>query len=368
MNLRLRKINFLLSQLSVVLLICFSIFSIHARADEPTSVNFYQVLDEVLSDFEYDLKSGQVMGLKDLAIRNVVMSENIPASFKAHLELLVTERILKTTKTRLVHCIACRSRKASLEDGKMVISSGEANSAELQRIAKMSGIQNFMDIAYAYQPTGMLLSLQISDVETGATLWARSYNSETTRASAQRRGVDYQELDEAKTRMEYQPTIQVKPTLYTVMAPKANSGYATALGFGARMTERYDNRQKEVGFEMNYYADVGALTGQPGAKTDKNNIYTGFNLSLLFVHVWSLFGNEENYNKARGLIYCGIGGTYASGLLGGLLRVGYEWRLARHWSVTTFLGSRPKSTLVISGSQTAPLSGVEGGVGVGFIF
>jgi len=31
----------------------------------------------------------------------------------------------------------------------MVISSAESNSSELQRIAKMTGIQNFMDVAYA---------------------------------------------------------------------------------------------------------------------------------------------------------------------------------------------------------------------------
>ncbi len=381
MNSLFRKIKIAPNPLSVVLLILLFTFSTPARADDPApeftqnapetvsgSRNFYSVLDEVLADFEYDLKSGQVIGLKDLAIRNVVTSENIPASFKSHLELLVTERILKNSKTRIVHCVACRSRKATLQGEKMVITSGEADSVELQRIAKMSGIQNFMDIAFAYQPTGMMLSIQITDADTGGTLWARSYNSESTRASAQRRGVDYQDLEEAKTRMEYQPTILVKPTLYTVMAPKAGSGYASCLGFGFRMTERYDNRQKEVGFEMNYYSDIGALTGQPGAKDDKNNIYTGFNLTLLFVHAWSLFGNEENYNKARGLIYGGIGGTYASGFLGGLIRGGYEWRLARHWSVTTFVGYRPKATLVVSTSKTAPLSGVEGGIGVGFLF
>ena len=387
MNSLFRKTKNVRSHLSVVLLILFFALPSTAHAQDTFantgvtpvaspaanetvsgSRNFYSVLDEVLADFEYDLKTGQVIGLKDLAIRNVITSENIPPSFKSHLELLVTERILKNTKTRIVHCVACRSRKASLEGEKMVITSSGADSAELQRIAKMSGIQNFMDIAFAYQPTGMILSLQISDVDTGATLWARSYNSETTRASAQRRGVDYQELEDAKTRMEYQPTILVKPTIYTVLAPKAESGYASCLGFGVRMTERYDNRQKEVGFELNYYADVGSLTGQPGAKDDKNNIYTGFNLSLLFVHSWALFGSEENYNKPRGLIYGGIGGTYASGLLGGLIRAGYEWRLARHWSVTAFLGYRPKATVVISDSKTVPLSGVEGGLGVGFLF
>jgi hypothetical protein len=338
------------------------------QTDASGSRNFYQVLDEVLSDFEFDLKAGQVTGLKDLSIRNVVTSENVPASFKSHLELLITERILKTTKTRIVHCLACRSKRATLNGDSMVISSSENNQAETQRIAKMNGISNFMDIAFAYQPGGMILSLQISDVDTGTTLWTRNYNSQSTRASAQRRGVDFQDLEDAKTKMEYTPTISTQPKLYVVMAPKAGSGQSTALAFGARMTERYDNRTKEVGFEMNYYMDTAALTGQPGAKTDPNNIYAKFNLTLQFIHGWSVYGDEENLNKARGMIFGGIGGTYASGFLGGLIRGGYEWRLAKHWSVDAFLGFRPQSTLVISGTTTAPLSGVEGGLGVGFNF
>ena len=330
--------------------------------------NFYQVLDEILSDFEYDLKTGQVIGMKDLSIRNLVTSENIPPSFKSHLELLITERILKTTKSRVVHCLACRSKTAKLDGETMVITSAETNSAELQRIARMNGVQNFMDVAFAYQPTGMILSIQISDVEAGTTLWTRNYNSENTRASAQRRGVDVQELEESKTRMEYQSTMQIRPVLYTVMAPKATSGYSTAMGFGLRMMERYDNRQKEVGFEANYYMDVNLITGLATASTDTTNLYNSFNFTLLFQHGWALFGPEENFNKARSIIIGGIGGTYASGFLGALLRGTYEWRMAKHWTISGFLGYRPKGTLVITTTRTASVSGFEGGIGVGYIF
>ena len=332
------------------------------------SRNFYIVMDELLSDFEYDLKAGQVIGLKDVSIRNIVTSENVPPSFKSHLELLLSERILKTTKARVVHCAACRSKKATLSGENMTISSPENNSGEMQRIAKLSGIQNFMDAAFAYQPSGMVLSLQISDIETGSTLWSRTYNSETSRAAAQRRGVDYQEIEDAKTKMEYSPTLLNRPSLSMVMAPKAGSGYSTSLALGWRMMERYDNRKKEVGFELNYYKDIPSWIGSATAAEKKLNIYSGFNLTMLFMHGWSLFGNEENYNQARGVILGGIGGTYASGFLGALIRGGYEWRLAKHWSVDAFLGYRPKGTLVISTGTTASINGVEGGIGVGFIY
>src|SRR4051794_18089385 len=51
--------------------------------------NFYEVLDDLLKDFEFDLKNGDVKGLKDLSLRNTGVSENIPPSFKSHLELLI---------------------------------------------------------------------------------------------------------------------------------------------------------------------------------------------------------------------------------------------------------------------------------------
>lgn len=334
--------------------------------------NFYQVLDELLSDFEYDLKTGSVLGLKDITIRNMAASENVPPSFKAHLELLISERILKTTKTRIVHCLACRSKRAKLSGDSMMITSADSSPTDLQRIAKLNGIQNFMDVAFAYQPSGMILSLHIYDADTGTMLWSRSYNSETTRASAQRRGVDYEKLDSEATKMEYQPTIQMRPTLYTVMAPKGGGGYSTALGFGFRMMERYDNRKKEVGFELNYYYDVNSLIGNTGttenATESAKNVFSGFNLTMLFVHSWGLFGDVENYNQARGTIFGAIGGTYASGFLGALVRAGYEWRFAKHWVMPVFIGYRPPGTVVLPNNSTSRLSGVEGGIGVGYLF
>ncbi len=339
------------------------------QSSGPTSAkgvrNFYQVLDEILSDFEYDLKSGQVLGLKDLSIRNIATSENVPPSFQAHLELLISERILKNSKVRIVHCVSCRSKKATMNGDHMVVSSSEKNLSDTQRMAKLNGIQNFMDVAFAYQPSGMILSLQITDADTATLIWSRSYNSESTRAAAQKTGVDYKDLDTAAQTMEYQPTIQSRPVLYFVMAPEAPSGYVSALALGYRMMERYDNRKKEVGFEMNYYMPVSTIN-HVGAN-DKGNIYSGVNLTLLFAHTWNLFGEIENYNQPRGGISAGIGGTYASGFLGALIRGSYEWRFAKHWVMPAFLGYRPKGSVIISGTQES-VTGMEGGLGVGYLF
>ncbi len=328
--------------------------------------NFYDVLEDLLADFEYDLKNGQVSGLKDLSIRNIATSENIPVSFRSHLELVVTERIMKNSKTRIVQCLPCRAKRTTVSGDQVVISSNDTNPVELSRIAKISGIEHFMDIAFSYQPAGMMLSLTISEPETGGVAWSRTYNSETSRSSAFRRGVDYTQIDEQRRASEYQPTVQYRAIAYYLF--ERNVGSTTGcLGFGFRMMERYDNRKKEVGFEMDYLKDASSLAG--GAVTPGTiNLYSGFNVTMLFVHAWNLFGGEENYNQVRGGVFAALGGTYTSGFLGGLVRAGYEWRLAKHWGVSANLGYRPNASAFVGNKSIGTVSGPEFGIGISGIF
>jgi len=328
--------------------------------------NFYEVLDDLVSDFEYDLKNGNVNGLKDLAIRNIATSENVPPSFKTHLELLITERILKDTKARVVQCLPCRSKRALLNGDQVTITSPETNPVELSRIAKMENIGGFMDVAFSYQPNGMELSMYITEPESGSIVWSRTYNSDTSRASAVRRGVDYSQVDDARKTSEYLPTIMYRFSVLYLSEP--NVGTTTGcLGGAFQMVERYDNRKKEVGFEMDYLVDSSSLVSKiPATQTD---IYTGFDLTLLFIHYWNLIGEEENFNKPRGSIFAGVGGTYAGGFLGGIVRTGYEWRLAKHWAVDAIIGYRPTAAAFLtSGSSAGNVAGFEYGLGVNLLF
>ncbi len=371
-----RSTKFIKVLLMGALVIGVSVTDKRAHAAEPETVpvrssnegrNFYEVLEDLLGDFEYDLKNGQVSGLKDLAIRNVATSENIPPSFKSHLELVVTERIMKTTRTRVVQCLACKAKRTSVSGDQVVITSADTNPAELSRIAKMSGIGHFMDIAFSYQPGGMVLSMTINDPENGAIAWSRSYNSETSRSSAFRRGVDYSQVEEARQQTEYQPMIAYRAIGMYLFEPNT-TGVTGCLGFGFRMVERYDNRKKEVGFEMNYLMDSSTVAGGSSSTATTANLWSSFNLTLLFVHAWNLIGPEENYNRVRGSFITGVGGTYASGFLGGLARVGYEWRLAKHWATSVTLGFRPAGTAFLGGSAVGSVSGAEYGVGISGIF
>jgi hypothetical protein len=334
---------------------------------DPKFRNFYEVLEDLMGDFEYDIKNGEVTGLKDLSIRNMALSENVPPSFKTHLEVVLTERIVKNARTRMIQCMACRAKRSTVSGDQVVITSPETNPVELARIAKLAGISNFMDVAFSYQPSGMVMSLTISEPETGSIVWSRSYNSETSRAAAFRRGVDYSQIDDARKQSEYVPTIQYRLAIY-YMFEKNLSGYTGCMGAGFRMMERYDNRKKEVGFELDYFRDASTLTNSAAA-TD-TNLWSGLNFSLMFMHAWNLIGGEENFNLARGSFFAGIGGTYASGYLGGLVRLGYEWRLAKHWAVSANLGYRPQATAFLpSGTTTGTaVSGAEFGIGINYLF
>ena len=337
------------------------------RAANDDQRNFYEVLEDLLADFEYDLKNGDVRGLKDVSVRNIALSENVPPSFRSHIELVITERILKTSQAKVVQCLACRSRKTQVNGDQVLVTSPDSNPVELARIAKTAGISNFMDIAFTYQPGGMVLSMTTSDPDTGSVVWSRSYNSETSRTAAFRRGVDFSQIDDARRAAEYRPTLQYRlATMYTLQQDITET--AGCVGAAFRLMERYDNRRKEVGFEVNSFFGSSMIAGS-STTTTTQSLWSGFNLTLLFVHAWNFIGSEENFNSIRGSFFSAVGGTYASSYLGGLVRAGYEFRLGRHWAVSGSLGYRPPSAVFIGttgSSQT--ISGVEAGLGINYLF
>ena len=326
--------------------------------------DFYQVLDDVLGDFEYDLKNATVTGLKDLTIRNIALSENVPPSFKTHLELLITETLLKNTKIRVIQCLPCRARKTSINGDQIVIRSADSNPAELTRLAKATGIDRFLDIAFTFEPSGIVMSMYITDPESDSILWSRSYNSENSRAAAFKRGVDYNQIDQAHRATEYAPIIQSRLALYYLVEPD-NPTSVGCLALGYRMMERYDNRKKEVGFELEYLTNASTLVHRASAVA--TDIYaSSINLTLIFIHAWNFIGEEENYNLVRGSFFTGVGGTYASSFLGGLIRTGYEWRLGKHFSTSLNLGYRPPANSFLGTAGT--VSGLEYGLGVSVLF
>ena len=72
--------------------------------------------------------------------------------------------------------------------------------------------------------------------------------------------------------------------------------------------------------------------------TSAANLYSGINLTLVVLHAWNMIGAAEDFEKVRGSVLVGVGGTYARGYIGALVRGGYEWRLGKHSAFSVFGG------------------------------
>ncbi|MGK5084292.1 hypothetical protein WDW37_13430 [Bdellovibrionota bacterium FG-1] len=341
-----------------------------AYAKAPWERDFYEVVKDVVGDFEYDLRDGSAKGVQNISLRNITTSENIPASFRDHLEVLINESIVNNTKSKVIQCIACRAKRATLTGSHFVVKTPETNPTELARIAKEAGIEHFLDAVFTFQSTSMILSLTISDPKDGTVVWTRNYNSETSRAAAFRRGIDYSQSDLARRVTEYAPSIQYRGVVYYLSEPNV-TGLSGCVGAGFRMVQRYDNRKKEIGFEADYIRNAatlsGTVTGASGGSSSDPDLYGMINLTLLFVHSWNFIANKEDFDKVRGNILVGVGGTYSAGYMGGLIRTGWEWRLAKHFAVNAVVGFRPSSTAMI-GAKGTTISGAEIGAGINLLY
>jgi hypothetical protein len=329
--------------------------------------DFYGALDDTLGDFEFDLKHELVKGVEDISIRNVSLSENIPRAFAPHVEDLVIERILKATKTKVIQCVGCKARRMTLESGgtRIRTTSPRTNAQELAALAKKEGIQHFLDVSFTYQPNGLLMSLEITEASDATLTWSKTYNSETSRAALLRRGYDPVELDPSQRRItEYPSVLQYRLRVDYLVEPDVG-GYSGCLGFSLRMVERYDNRKKELGFEFQYLRGSATLLHADAANA---SLYSGVNATLVLLHAWNLIGAKEDFNQARVSVYGGLGGTFTSGFLGALFRVGAEYRLASHAAVTAQLGYRPSSTSFLPLGDGQSVSGVEPALGVSYLF
>jgi hypothetical protein len=120
-----------------------------------------------------------------------------------------------------------------------------------------------------------------------------------------------------------------------------------------------------VGFELDYLKDSSTLVS---SASSASNLYGGLNLTMLFVHSWNFIGGEENFNLIRGNFMVSIGGTYASGYIAGLVRLAYEWRLAKHWGFSAIGGYSPPATAFIGGKDSGSITGAELGLGVSYLF
>jgi hypothetical protein len=276
---------------------------------------FHEVLDDLLAEFGYDVRMGQMNGLKNVSVRKVTVSDALPQSYERYVETLVTERIRDNARVRIISCMACKTKTSRLIEGKLFITSPATNVTTMRDAATTLGIEYFIDVALIYHTTHMVLAFEVFNTQSNELVWARSYNSETIKSRFQKLAIDYKQVEKAHMSDEYVPEYRTMVGFGGGFVPNLNGmDDSSVLGLMVRGTERFDNRRHEFGLQLNLYMSkasfIGGTPAEDESSTKLDPWANAFNLSALYAR--HFVGSVESYDTIRHGFNGGIGFMYAS--------------------------------------------------------
>lgn len=339
---------------------------------------FHEVLDELLAEFGYDVKSGQIKGLSNLSIRKIRVSDAIPKTYEEYVEMLLAERIRENSQIRLIDCVPCKTRTSSLVDGRLMITSPSTNVAKLDSAAAQLNIENFMDAVLVYHTTHMVLAVDVFNSQTKELVWARTYNSETIRTRYQKLAVDYRQVEKARPGEDYVPEYRYMFGLGGGGVPNVGGTTAdsTMLNLQIRATERFNNRHDEFGMLLSILKSTNSL--QKPYPTQGDSTSTSANppetvtkstgatpkpfqqaLGIYGLYSHLFIGAIESYNDIRHGAHFGIGGLLASSYIAPAFRAGWDVFLGRRFSVS-FGGNYIAPSSILVGSTSVKTAGGPG--------
>ncbi|MBP9708723.1 MAG: hypothetical protein KBD78_13880 [Oligoflexales bacterium] len=331
---------------------------------------FHEVLDELLAEFGYDVKQGQLEKLKNISVRKISVNESLPASYNNYLELLITERIRDNSKIKVISCVPCRSRTSSIVDGKLLITSPTTNVASLDDAANQLGINYFIDAVLIYHSTHMVLALQAFDTATKEQVWARTYNSETVKSRYQKLAIDYSQVAKARPGEEYQPEYKFLLGLGGAGVPNigGSSDDSRMLSLEFRATERFNNRRSEFGLMLNVFSALSSIakTKAPeeevaedeDAPAEAEPFTTAIAFNAIYAH--NFFGALESYNDIRYGMHAGVGAILATGYLAPVMRAGWDAYFGRRFVSTLGLFYLSSSSVLVEDETVKTKGGVGG--------
>ena len=346
-------------------------------ASSNTVRRFHEVLDELLAEFGYDVKMGQVTGLKNLSIRRVNVSDTLPRSYSEYVELLVSERIRENSRIRIISCLPCKTKTSRIVEGRLMITSPQTNMAEMARAADQLGIDYFMDVVLVYHTTHMVLAFQVFNTQSKEMVWARTFNSETIKTRFQKLAVDYTQVGQAKPGEEYKPEYRYFVGIGGSSVPNVGGGEndSSFLDLHFRGTEKFNNRKSEFGLLINVFAKTASIlkeyptekatnpqTTETTAPATTSDTPIPFKFALGFFALYShnFLGTLESYNEIRSGVSFGLGALLASGYLAGVGRVGYDMYFGRRFAVAVSGLYVLPSQVLVSGEFVKTKGGAGG--------
>ncbi len=348
-------------------------------ADSDTATNkdvrqFHEVLNDLLTEFSYDVKQGQINGLKNLAIRRVDVSDTLPNTYEQYVELLATERIRENSKVKLINCVPCKTKSSTMVEGKLMISSPLSNVQKMDEAANQLGIENFMDVVLVYHTTHMVMAFNIFSTQSKELVWARTYNSETLRSRYQRLAVDYNQVEKSRTSDEYVPDYKILVGFGSSQLPNVagTSRDKSFLSLHVRAVEKFDNRRLDFGLLTSFWANTAkflkAYPSEGSSGTTTTQTYTGEARPVAYKYVLGVHalvarnfvGDVEVYDRVRHGLHLGIGSIISTGYLAPSVRAGWDMYFGRRF-VATFAGHYIMPSTILVGSKYQSARGGGGG-------
>lgn len=335
---------------------------------------FHDVLNDLLSEFAYDVKSGQINGLKNLSIRRVDISDTLPRTYEQYVELLVSERIRENSKIKLINCVACKNKSSTMVEGKLLITSPLTNVQKMDEAANQLGIENYMDIVLVYHTTHMVLAFSIFSTQAKELVWARTYNSETLRSRYQRMAVDFNQIEKSRTSDEYVPEYKFLLGLGASHLPNlaGSERDKSFMGLHLRSAEKFDNRRLDFGLLISLYSSTStflkAYPSEGNATSETTEKYSGSARAvpyktLIGLHALTalnFIGNVEMYDRVRHGLHLGIGGVISTGYLAPSAKLGWDIYFGRRF-VATLTGHYIMQSTILVKDEYVKARGGGGG-------
>ena len=348
---------------------------------------FHMVLEDLLTEFGYDVKNGQVSGLRNVAIRKTSVNESLPQSYEKYLEMLVSERIRLNSDVKLINCLTCQARTSSLVEGKLKLSSPDTNIVQLRDAAKMMGIENFIDVLLVYHTSHMILAIEVFNIDSGETLWTKTYNSETLRTRFQKVAVDYSQIARSKAGDEYSP--EFRYTLGVGAGGISNVAGASAdnsaISLNLKASEKFNNRNSEFGLALKFFMTMASIsksyptTGKAPSSNSTNDGTTEENtalkakpfkkaISLQATYGRNFMGNLESFDDIRNGFHIGLGGFYATGYLAPAMSLGWDVFFGKKFIMTAGVTYLVPSDVLIGKDFIKTSGGMSGDVVFSYSF
>lgn len=321
-----------------------------ARAEDSSAPQpvrqFNEVLDDLLDEFAYDIKTSQVPLTVNVSLRKINLSDNIPTSYEKYLETIISERVRQFSRSKVIQCTTCRVKQSVIKDGRVTVVVPINNKRALDQLAREYGIESWLDVGLIFQETSLIMALNLFDAKTKELLWSKIYNSETLYKKFPA-GVPVPEGDrpaadgsgEHKSPSNYVFGVSLGWSL----VPNVN-GSTNMLAIPLRFAEVFNKKRSEVGAQVVALLDTSILipnaSPEPGVDVTKSDQVTKetttkviksfqYGLAMFATYHHNFMTSLESMDEMRPGAQVGLGLVAADSYLTFTAKGGMNLRMGR---------------------------------------